>query len=281
MTNKPFDVSRCVVVSPDSPDTITKLLEQWKISRSWEGTTLQVVLFPLLVLRLHVADTTKALAELLHQVGEAENQIQNPSQDLAKVIRTLHRCNTQLVKLDRRWHFEQRLSAAISEAIEKYKSHTSRISELHRQRLELHWQRLYDFSILQKSLSKASEYDLSVLPRRIENQFTAIYNLIAQGDTKATISLAEASKRDSSSMKTIAGMTLIFLPPTFICSFFSMSFFNFEATGTKSLWVYVATAAPLTVVVILTWIAYNLWSRDAEKKKKKKHKLEDPESRSE
>lgn len=53
---------------------------------------------------------------------------------------------------------------------------------------------------------------------------TQVYNLVAQRDTRATHDLArdsakiaEATLRDSSSMKTIAAMTLIFLPATFVC----------------------------------------------------------------
>lgn len=58
-----------------------------------------------------------------------------------------------------------------------------------------------------------------------------IYNLIAQRDAVAGMRLAEesaeiarqsqkaaeAALRESSSMKTIAVLTLIFLPPTFLC----------------------------------------------------------------
>ncbi|KAJ9656087.1 hypothetical protein H2201_008659 [Coniosporium apollinis] len=125
---------------------------------------------------------------------------------------------------------------------------------------------------LQSRLSRTSEYDLGVLPRRIGNQFTAVFNLIAQRDTKATIKLAkdsgkiaEATLKDSSSMKTIAAMTLVFLPATFICSFFSMSFFNWKASPgeniTNSLWIYFVVAAPLTAVVIMLWILCTRRSR--------------------
>lgn len=130
---------------------------------------------------------------------------------------------------------------------------------------DTYFRKLHSDSTLQGKLSRASEYDLSVLPRRISNQFTTIYNLIAQRDTKATIDLAgdshkiaQAALRESSSMKTVAAMTLIFLPGTFICSFFSMSFFNWHAgpgeSITSSLWVYFAAAVPLTALVILAWI---------------------------
>jgi Mg2+ and Co2+ transporter CorA len=41
--------------------------------------------------------------------------------------------------------------------------------------------------------------------------------------------LAAASKRDSSSMKTLAAMTALFLPGTFVASFFAMPVFNWAA----------------------------------------------------
>ncbi|KAK6069109.1 hypothetical protein SCUP515_09153 [Seiridium cupressi] len=51
-----------------------------------------------------------------------------------------------------------------------------------------------------------------------------VYQLMAQRDTKATMELAshagmvaEATMRDSVAMKTIAAVTLMFLPPTFLC----------------------------------------------------------------
>jgi Mg2+ and Co2+ transporter CorA len=84
-----------------------------------------------------------------------------------------------------------------------------------------------------KRLIRGAEYDLEVLSRRISNLFTAvscyrlisssilltwckIFNLIAQHDASATITLAKSSLDDSSSMKTIAIMTLLFLPATFL-----------------------------------------------------------------
>lgn len=40
--------------------------------------------------------------------------------------------------------------------------------------------------------------------------------------------LAHASKRDSTSMKTISLLGTIFLPATLLASIFSMTFFNFQ-----------------------------------------------------
>lgn len=55
--------------------------------------------------------------------------------------------------------------------------------------------------------------------------------MIAQRDNKINISVAEDSKkiaaaamRDSSAMKTVSMLTLIFLPPTYVAVCFSMMF---------------------------------------------------------
>ncbi|KAF2231886.1 hypothetical protein EV356DRAFT_275498 [Viridothelium virens] len=112
-------------------------------------------------------------------------------------------------------------------------------------------------SVSLRRRSRASEYDLRVLPRRIENQFAAVCSLLL-----STIDLTAATLRDSSSMKTIAAMTLIFLPATFVSSFFSMSFFDWKATPgsqvMEPLWIYFTVVIPLTTIVILAW---RLWSK--------------------
>jgi Mg2+ and Co2+ transporter CorA len=65
---------------------------------------------------------------------------------------------------------------------------------------------------------ETAQTDLEVLPRRIEN------HLSTQRDARASVQIAtksaqiaQSSLNDSSSMKTIAVMTLIFLPATFAC----------------------------------------------------------------
>lgn len=62
---------------------------------------------------------------------------------------------------------------------------------------------------------------------------TQLYNIIAQKESKLNLQmaadqrrLAHASKRDSTSMKTISFLGAIFLPATLLASVFSMVFFN-------------------------------------------------------
>ena len=79
--------------------------------------------------------------------------------------------------------------------------------------------------------------------------------------------MTEAALRDNATMKTIAIMTMIFLPTTAVATFFSMTMFNWSAEGgshleTKWLWVFFAVAVPLTALTLLGWY---LWARRYER----------------
>ncbi|CAK7271827.1 hypothetical protein SEPCBS119000_004805 [Sporothrix epigloea] len=122
---------------------------------------------------------------------------------------------------------------------------------------------------------------------RLDVQRAALYNIIAQKESKLNLEIAQhqrllalASKRDNQSMKALSVVGAIFLPATYLASLFSMTFFNFQpggngANGTgdgsdgggpivaPTLWVYFALTIPLTLLVLaaLVW-----WDRSREKK---------------
>ncbi|KAF2735556.1 hypothetical protein EJ04DRAFT_491412 [Polyplosphaeria fusca] len=81
--------------------------------------------------------------------------------------------------------------------------------------------------------------------------------------------IAVASKRDSAAMKTIAVLTIVFLPPTFVATFFSMTLFNWtpqtpgDRITSKYFWVYWVVAIPLTALVLIIW---RLWWTMEEKR---------------
>ncbi|KAL8997589.1 MAG: hypothetical protein Q9188_006289 [Gyalolechia gomerana] len=75
--------------------------------------------------------------------------------------------------------------------------------------------------------------------------------------------LAEASKRDSSSMKAIAVLTMVFLPSTAVATVFSMGPFWTNEPGSvlsvsSEFWLYWAVTLPLTTVVMVIWQIW-LW----------------------
>lgn len=63
-------------------------------------------------------------------------------------------------------------------------------------------------------------------------------------------------------MKTLAAVTVLFLPGSTIASLFSMSMFNWGAEDSSNIlsgrfWVYWAISIPLTVTTIVSWLAWS------------------------
>ena len=64
-------------------------------------------------------------------------------------------------------------------------------------------------------------------------------------------------------MKTLAAVTVAFLPSTFVAAFFSMPLFQWTASTdgqvvSKRFWVYWAVTVPLTLATLLAWA---VWTR--------------------
>ncbi|CAN9141913.1 unnamed protein product [Alternaria alternata] len=123
--------------------------------------------------------------------------------------------------------------------------------------------------------------EISCNQKIAQSQLQIVYNLIAQRDNKDSLAMAElqtelariqttianTTKEDSYAMRTIAVMSILFLPGTFVSSFFSMDMFDWQAPKGASvvsfrLWIYWAVTAPLTVVVVSIWF---LWLRTHKK----------------
>jgi Mg2+ and Co2+ transporter CorA len=82
-----------------------------------------------------------------------------------------------------------------------------------------------------------------------------VFNLVTQQDSVTNTDIARETKADSSSMKTIAALTMIFLPGTFTSSVFSMNIVDGAPW-----WAYVAVTLPLTVVTITAWWFWTTFS---------------------
>ena len=76
-------------------------------------------------------------------------------------------------------------------------------------------------------------------------------------------------------MRTIAAVTMLFLPGTFTASLFAMPFFKTDGRFSVSKWfgLYVAVTVPLTVLVIVIWL---FWQRILSRGLRMK-KAKDPE----
>jgi hypothetical protein len=137
-----------------------------------------------------------------------------------------------------------------------------------------------------ESTLEAAHQKLEYFDRSIAAQVQTVYTLIGQKDNRLNIASAEASRqiaddsrrvailtrRDSTDMRIIAAVTLVFLPGTFVATLFSTSFFNFpnssagDTAGSSSdpqsdsgqivssyIWIYFAITAALTLLVLAGW----------------------------
>ncbi|KAI0448674.1 hypothetical protein F5B21DRAFT_496765 [Xylaria acuta] len=100
--------------------------------------------------------------------------------------------------------------------------------------------------------------DYSDKIRECETRFDglAMTTQLFQGET--SVLLALAARQDSHHMRTIALVTMVFLPGTFFATVFSMTFFNWQAEDGEStvsslFWIYVAFSIVSTVATLLVY----------------------------
>ncbi|CAG9992628.1 unnamed protein product [Clonostachys byssicola] len=120
------------------------------------------------------------------------------------------------------------------------------------------------------------------IQERVQIQISATFHTISQNDTLANLEVAEEtsqiayySYRDASSMKTLAFVTMVFLPGSFISALFSTQVFNWETGDGFGVGVnprfglYWVITIPLTLIVFLL---YYVWigklKRDVDKRKR-------------
>lgn len=115
---------------------------------------------------------------------------------------------------------------------------------------------------------------VGTLSLRIRIQLGIVESRLNQANAKTQaqmsrtqVIIAEETKRDSIAMKTIAAVTMLFLPGTFTASLFAMPFFgasdgNGQGEGfdvSQWFWLYVVITVPLTVLVLLVWLVWQRW----------------------
>jgi hypothetical protein len=95
------------------------------------------------------------------------------------------------------------------------------------------------------------------LQERLANQVSGMSNIISQ--------------RDTSAMKTVAIVTMVFLPGTFVASFFAMPTLNWDAATYNRIvsprfWIYWIVTVPLTLLVFVIWWARQKFKERNERK---------------
>lgn len=143
---------------------------------------------------------------------------------------------------------------------------------------KLHASMLSRLEFYKRKLQGIESYAYTTL-QRLDIQRAALYNIIAQRESKLNFQmaadqrkLAHASKRDSTAQKTIALLGAVFLPGAYLASVFSMTFFNFQNSDdpdnptpvvSSQFWIYWAVSIPLTISIVGIWW---VWERRREKR---------------
>ncbi|KAK2794834.1 hypothetical protein FQN51_000657 [Onygenales sp. PD_10] len=128
------------------------------------------------------------------------------------------------------------------------------------------------------SVAKGLKRHNAASKERAQADFNVLYSIIAQLDNRLNAKMSASSSRDSMAMKTLAFITAIFLPGTFVATIFSMDMFTWQGSGSESgsesekspsngrmvspdFWVYWVVSIPLTVMVIVGWRVWWNWEK--------------------
>ncbi|KAF1947773.1 hypothetical protein EJ02DRAFT_390991 [Clathrospora elynae] len=106
----------------------------------------------------------------------------------------------------------------------------------------------------------------NVYNERTSLRINLLFHLANQRESKtntqiatSTAEVARQAQRDSASMITIAALTILFLPGTFISAILSTTFFDYGDDGlhvSTRWWILLATTIPLTIAVFAVWLGW-------------------------
>ena len=274
---------KAVYTYDDSSFAPTRIMKDQRIFSTWLRSGKHIACLPLAVLQEDSRRTARELSIIKARLSETEDIIAQPMptahghgagspnhgsdggalRRFDRLHQTLHSCSSHLFNLERRARFEQDLVSTIELVIKEIQREAGQDVSVITSQIEM-----------QKRLLASQAYDREMLPKRIQDQRSQIFSLVAQYNQQVNIEIshanmeiaessrriAEATMSDSASMKTIAILTMIFLPGTAIASFFSMTMFNWNADSgqdiaTQYLWIYFVAAVPATAIVLGIWWA--------------------------
>ncbi|KAI0427750.1 hypothetical protein F5Y09DRAFT_344327 [Xylaria sp. FL1042] len=151
-------------------------------------------------------------------------------------------------------HVSETLDVAIKtirRMIERHKDLWSSLSDQGGEQ-EIHSQLQFFESYISSLSSRSASNE-----KRMLNEIQLAFNTVAQHDASTSVKIGLATQSDSLTMKSIAFVTLTFLPPTFISAIFSMSFFDYSAGSgwvvSDKFWVYWVFAIPTTLLTVVAW----------------------------
>ncbi|KAI1409011.1 hypothetical protein F5Y13DRAFT_182368 [Hypoxylon sp. FL1857] len=99
-----------------------------------------------------------------------------------------------------------------------------------------------EYLAFQLQMMKSLRWRAQASSERLDGEIHLAYNILASTDNQI--------------MKSVALLTMIFLPSTFIATLFSTTFFSFAEDGwlaSNAFWIYWVVVIPLSIAVVLAW----------------------------
>ncbi|KAJ5148147.1 hypothetical protein N7526_001499 [Penicillium atrosanguineum] len=93
------------------------------------------------------------------------------------------------------------------------------------------------------------------LSERLQNEINLAFNIVSQRNNEVSLQLAKHSLSDNTMMKTVAIVSMIYLPGTFVSGIFGMSFFDYNSDKKKldvgtDFWLYWIVTIALTLATM-------------------------------
>ncbi|KAJ9607743.1 hypothetical protein H2200_007821 [Cladophialophora chaetospira] len=129
----------------------------------------------------------------------------------------------------------------------------SRFQALQGCRDEILKQQILDAIGQYQSQQKSQAVQAEDLSWRIDTQWSVLVALLAKNDSDVTIAMAQDARTDGLLMRKMAAVSIIFLPATFLATFFSMVFFQVDVSGAlsmnRNIWVYFASTSAMSLLI--------------------------------
>lgn len=198
------------------------------------------------------------------------------SEKFIRYIQLSHKLSRNLITLE---HRNERDRSYIEKLLEDHRrlrrlTKQSSPSSQHHIDMDMH-EHVRDGLLSLKDLAHDQDRQIVNSQRKTQLFITLLYNLITGHDSginlriaSETAKVAHEAKKDSTSMKIIAGVTMIYLPATFVCSLFGTNFVALDTNTSeptfvvsKLWWVYIAFVVPLTAATIMGFLIWRRWRR--------------------
>lgn len=148
-----------------------------------------------------------------------------------------------------------RHSACIGSLLEFFTQTVERLNRLGHVPTEVLREQLLDAASQYQSQQRCQATQAHDLSWRIDTQWNVLVALRSKDDSETIIRMQEDTRSDSVLMKRMAAISVVFLPATFLATFFSMMFFQVneaeDLVMNLNVWIYFVTTTALSLSIWL------------------------------